>query len=118
MNGKQLSYEATNTVMFKPMGALNSNFSPLSSSNQIDSILNGNSLNMVRSSQSSNGLGSNNMNQFMNKPNDMDSGGNRRLLISNGSQMPMYSNGNLNLNFCVELDEIAIINFIIFILRR
>lgn len=93
MNGKQLSYESTNTVMFKPMGALNSNFSPLSSSNQIDSILNGNSLNMVRSSQSSNGLGSNNMNQFMNKPNDMDSGGNRRLLISNGSQMPMYSNG-------------------------
>jgi hypothetical protein len=94
MNGKQMNYESSNTVMFKPMGALTSNFSPLSSSNQGDSILNGNSLNMLRPSQSSNGLGSNNMNQFMNKPNDMDLGGNRRLLLSNGSQMPMYSNGN------------------------
>lgn len=88
MNGKQINYES-NAVMFKPMGALNSNFSPLSSSNQVDSILNSNSLNMMRSSQASNGLGSSN--QFMAKQSDMDSG--RRHLLSNGSQMPMYSNG-------------------------
>ena len=87
-NGKQpqqqVNYESSNT--FKPFGALTSNnMSPLSS-NQMDSILNSNSLALMRNNHS-------NLNQYMNKT-DMDS--NRRLLLTNGNQMPMYSNGSNN----------------------
>lgn len=110
-NGKLVSYESGHGAgaglsnngitngsggLFKPFGSLtlnNNSHSPSLSNtnNDLDTILNSNGVGgMLRSTA----LGSSHLSQntYMNKT-EID---NRRLMLSNGSQMQMYSTGNVN----------------------